>query len=120
MAEIKERPRHELERGVVCNKCKRRVKKSDGFKRITTFEPIVADTTGKYITTGKLLLCNDCFELYKSIIASWVNCIPEMDSLYLRLYECDSDTDNTKEVAHRLDTFTKNQYIDDKESEVQV
>lgn len=55
---------HELEKGVVCERCLKHTTKEDGYKRINVLSPVVEDTTGKYKTIYRMNLCKDCYKEY--------------------------------------------------------
>lgn len=61
------RRQHELESGVICEKCLRIVTKKD-YKRITTIEPIASSTTGLTKTVYRINLCNQCYDKYSKLV----------------------------------------------------
>lgn len=61
------RVNHELERGVICEKCNKVVYKGN-YVRIQTLEPIVEDTTGRCKTINRINLCRECHKEYKQMI----------------------------------------------------
>ena len=61
------RRQHELNRGVICEKCLHIVTKTD-YKRITTNEPIVSDSTGMFKVVCRINLCNNCYDKYAKLV----------------------------------------------------
>ena len=61
------RPSHELKSGVICEKCLHIVTKK-GYKRITTNEPIVSDTSGRSKVVYRINLCNQCYDEYTKLV----------------------------------------------------
>ena len=58
---------HELERGVICEKCEE-VAYKGGYKRIATMTSIVEDTTGRFKTIHRMNLCNKCYKEYRELL----------------------------------------------------
>lgn len=58
---------HELERGVVCEKCENTAYKG-GYKKISTFTSIVEDTTGRLKNIHRMNLCNKCYKEYRDLL----------------------------------------------------
>ena len=58
---------HELDRGVICEKCEQVVYKGN-YKRINTLDPLVEDTTGRCKNIHRLNLCNKCYTEYKDLL----------------------------------------------------
>lgn len=65
------REKHELEHGVICEKCLDIVTK-ENYTRIRFAKPIVEDTTGKEKIVSRMNLCNSCYEEYKKVTAMFV------------------------------------------------
>ena len=64
------REKHELEKGIVCEKCLDVVTNKQ-YTRIQYSKPIVSDTTGRNIIVSRMNLCNKCFDEYKSMIETF-------------------------------------------------
>lgn len=66
------RVKHELSRGVVCEKCEKEVK--DGkYKRINALVRKENDTTGMFKTIDRFNLCDKCYEKFVEEIEVWLN-----------------------------------------------
>lgn len=65
------RNKHELSRGVVCERCLCTVLKVE-YRRVTTVSPIVDDNTGKCKTINRLNLCGKCYAEYKKLVKNFV------------------------------------------------
>lgn len=61
------RRQHELYSGVICEKCLHIVTKKN-YKRITTNEPVVSDTTGRFKVVHRINLCNQCYDEYIKLV----------------------------------------------------
>ena len=61
------RTRHELDKGVICEKCLHIVTKKN-YKRITTNQPILSDTTGRFKVVYRINLCNNCYDKYAKLV----------------------------------------------------
>ena len=61
------RTRHELDKGVICEKCLHIVKNKE-YKRITTNQPILSDTTGRFKVVYRINLCNNCYDKYAKLV----------------------------------------------------
>ena len=61
------RVNHELEKGIVCEKCNKISYKGD-YVRINVLEPIVEDSTGRYKTIHRMNLCRKCYGSYKELL----------------------------------------------------
>ena len=59
---------HELDKGIVCEKCNKVSTKESGYKRINVLEPIVEDSTGRYKTIHRMNLCRKCYGSYKELL----------------------------------------------------
>lgn len=62
---------HELEKGVICERCLKHVTK-ENYKRTVTQKPNVNDTTGSCKIIYRLNLCNDCYEEYKELVNKFI------------------------------------------------
>lgn len=61
------RKRHELEKGIVCERCKQKANKPD-YISIASREPLLNDTTGKLKTIDRMNLCKSCYKIYVDMI----------------------------------------------------
>ena len=61
------RPPHELDSGVICEKCLH-ISTKKSYKRITTNEPVVSDTTGRCKVVHRMNLCNQCYDEYIKLV----------------------------------------------------
>ena len=61
------RRQHELDSGVICEKCLHIVTKKN-YKRITVNEPVVSDTTGRFKVVYRINLCNQCYDEYIKLV----------------------------------------------------
>ena len=66
------RPKHELERGIICEKCLKHSYKGH-YKRIKTETAKIESTTGEYYIIHRLNLCNKCFEEYTNLINEFLD-----------------------------------------------
>jgi hypothetical protein len=66
------RIQHELEKGVVCERCLKHTTKEEGYKRINASTPIVEDSTGKYKVIHRMNLCASCYKDYREMINKFV------------------------------------------------
>jgi len=64
------RERHELEHGVVCERCLDIVYNKQ-YTRIQYSKPVINDTTGKVRYISRMNLCNKYFEEYKNMIETF-------------------------------------------------
>ena len=64
------RERHELEHGVVCERCLDIVYNKQ-YTRIQYSKPVVDDTTGRVKFISRMNLCNKCFGEYKNMIETF-------------------------------------------------
>ena len=62
---------HELERGVICERCLKITTKEMGYKRIQISTPLKEDSTGRIKYIDRMNLCTECYEEYKSLIRDW-------------------------------------------------
>ena len=53
------REKHELERGVICEKCLKVSSKEEGYTRINFPKPIKEDSTGRTRVVSRMNLCNE-------------------------------------------------------------
>ena len=58
---------HELGEGVICEKCLHLATKKN-YKRITTNEAVVSDTTGRFKVVHRINLCNQCYNEYIKLV----------------------------------------------------
>lgn len=62
------RENHELERGIICEKCLNHATKEKGYTRVNFTKPIKEDSTGKTKSINRINLCDNCYnELIKLI-----------------------------------------------------
>lgn len=85
---------HELERGVICERCLNITTKEMGYKRIQISTPIKEDSTGRIKHIDRMNLCNECYEEYKSLIREWTKQCKNCE--YCDLAENKCLVDNTK------------------------
>lgn len=65
------REKHELERGIICEKCLKTSFKKE-YTRISFTKPIPEDTTGRTRVVSRMNLCNKCYEELKLILETFV------------------------------------------------
>ena len=65
------RARHELTKGVICERCRRVVTKAQ-YKRIIVIVPVVENTTGTTKTYNRTNLCNDCYKEYENLMKDFL------------------------------------------------
>lgn len=66
------REKHELERGVICEKCLKVSSKEEGYTRINFLKPIKEDSTGRTRVVSRMNLCNECYEQLKQILETFI------------------------------------------------
>lgn len=59
------RKKHELDRGIVCERCRCIATKMQ-YKRITVTVPVIEDTTGRTRNLNRVNLCNKCYKEYEN------------------------------------------------------
>lgn len=64
------REKHELDRGVICEKCLKVASKKD-YIRINFNKPIIGDSTGTTKVISRMNLCNECYEELKVLLESF-------------------------------------------------
>lgn len=62
---------HELEKGIICERCKRIFYKGN-YISIKYLEPILEDNTGRYKTINRHNLCKKCYSEYEYIIHEFI------------------------------------------------
>lgn len=93
------RERHELERGIICEKCLNFASKKE-YTRINFIKPIAEDSTGMTKVVSRMNLCNDCYEEFKEVIESFTG----------KKFLEKNDTKQKKDELKRLrDEIIKNQ-----------
>lgn len=60
------RKRHEIENGIICERCLCIAKKGN-YTTVKFFKPIIEDTTGRTEIISRMNLCNDCYNEYKKM-----------------------------------------------------
>lgn len=66
------REKHELERGVIWEKCLKISSKEEGYTRINFTKPIKEDSTGRTRNVSRINLCNNCYEELKQILETFI------------------------------------------------
>jgi len=66
------RRQHELERGIVCEKC-RKIAHKGFYKRIKVETAITTSTTGENKVIYRMNLCDSCYDQYCSIILKFLD-----------------------------------------------
>jgi len=64
------RERHELERGVICERCLDTAYKKQ-YTRIQYTKPVIDSSTGESKNINRINLCNKCFEEYKIMMEAF-------------------------------------------------
>lgn len=64
------RENHELDRGIICEKCLKIVSKEE-YIRLNFNKPIPEDTTGRTKVVSRINLCNECYEELKVLLESF-------------------------------------------------
>ena len=65
------RQAHELERGIICEKCFKTAYKGY-YKRIKVETALTTSTTGEYKIINRMNLCDNCYKQYCSIVNSFL------------------------------------------------
>ena len=64
------REKHELERGIICEKCLKIASKKD-YIRSSFNKPIIGDSTGATKVISRMNLCSECYEELKGLLETF-------------------------------------------------
>ena len=65
------RVQHELEKGIICERCLEHVTK-ENYKRINVSKAIIEDTTGRFKVIHRVNLCQSCYNDYRKLVNDFI------------------------------------------------
>lgn len=95
------RQKHELEKGVICEKCLGTFSKERGYTRVKFEKPVPESSTGVSKSISRMNLCNNCYEEFKKVIEEFTG----------KSFLDTNNINQKKEELKRLkETMIKSQY----------